>query len=381
MVGYESSRLRVCFVSLSAYGYFDEEAPAGGGAQRQLHLLSTSLTGEFDVHFVVGEYGQPRTVRREGVTLHSAYTPDRTASIARRGRQLALLFRALQRADADVYVARCHPRKLTVLYALTSLLRRPLIYHVATDAFVDDPPTGVQGFSKRVYERAIRRCQVVAQTPHQARVLYETRGVPARVVPNGYPPADAIDIYDVREHFLWVGRLDETEKRPHLFLDLAERLPNEQFVLIGPPEEDDAYGKQVVRRATDAENVEYIGRVSPSEVHDFYRRAIALVNTSVSGREGFPNTFLEAWRYATPVVSLDVDPGRFLHPETEGGVETAYAGGDFESLASLVQRAADDLAYRRELGSTGMRAFQRHYQLPIVVGSYRELLTEVVSGG
>jgi hypothetical protein len=51
----------LCFVLPSAYGYFDDEVDAVGGAERQLSLISRWLVDRFDVHFVVGDYGQPRT--------------------------------------------------------------------------------------------------------------------------------------------------------------------------------------------------------------------------------------------------------------------------------------------------------------------------------
>jgi len=362
---------RICFVSLSAYGYFDESAPAGGGAQRQFYLLSTALTDAFDVHFVVGDYGQPQVTEHEGVTLHRAYRPDPETGIGGRVQQLGALGRAIAQADADVYLARCLPRKLTALYPLVAMRRRPLVYHVATDEFVERPPSDVGTFRARLYARALRRCQLVAQTPHQADLLRREWGLEARVVPNGYPPATVVDRYQNREAFLWAGRLAR-EKRPHLFLDLAERFPDEQFTLVGPSE-DNAYAADIRTRAETLDNVTATGRVPPSAVHEHYRRAIALVNTSELDREGFPNTFLEAWRYATPVVGLDIDPGRFL-----GSEGTGHAGSRFENLVTLARRLSDDVDERRKLGVSGMSAFRQRYHLNSTVELYVDVLREAL---
>jgi len=357
----------ICFVSLSAYGYFEESAPAGGGAQRQFYLLSTALADRFDVHFVVGDYGQPQVTEHEGVTLHRAYRPDPGAGVRDRVQQLGALGRALARADADVYLARCLPRKLAVLYPLVAMRRRPLVYHVATDEFVERPPSDVGPFRAQLYARALRRCRLVAQTPYQADLLRREWGLKARVIPNGYSPATVVDRHRNRETFLWVGRLGR-EKRPHLFLDLAERFPDEQFILVGPSE-DDAYAADIRTRAETMDNVTATGRVPPSAVHEHYRRAIALVNTSELDREGFPNTFLEAWRYAT----LSVDTGPFLADDRE----TGFAGGEFEELVSLARTLAD--SPRRELGAHGMETFETQYRLSTVVSSYRELLQSMIA--
>jgi len=367
---------RVCFISLSAYGYFNEDAPAGGGAQRQFYLLSTNLTDTFDVHFVVGDYGQPKTERREGVTLHRAYTPNSSASTPQRMKQLARLWRALRRANADVYIVRCRPQKLNIIFSLVTMFRRPLIYHIATDEFVSNLPMGISGLQQKLYYRVLQRCSVASQTHYQAEQLQRYWDTDSTIIPNGYPPASVVDMHKSREYFLWVGRLDEKEKRPHLFLNLADKLPEQQFLLIGPPRQQDSYSQQLIQRASDTSNVTYTGRVPPSDVHDYYQRAIALVNTSARKKEGFPNTFIEAWRYGTSVLALAVDPERFLG--SEHGV-TGYAEGEFETLVSMTQELADSTKKRRELGVIGMETFEQRYHLETVVNSYRKVLEETIS--
>lgn len=365
---------RICFVSLSAYGYFNDSAPAGGGSQRQFHLLSTNLPDHFDVHFVVGDYGQPRTEQRDGVTLHRAYNPDRYASTTERLVHLWELWRALRRADADVYITRCFPRKLAVLYPLLFALQRPLIFHVAGDPFVEKPVPGVNGLRRLLYERALENMSdVVAQTEYQAAQLDHHWDISAPVVPNGYPSASVVDTHEIREYFLWVGRIDEEQKRPHLFLDIARDHPEQTFVLVGPADGHTEYTEQVQYRAAELNNVTYTGPVAPDEIHEYYQKAIALVNTSAF--EGFPNTFLEAWRYATPVVSLSLDPGRFL---TAGADPTGFANGSVSELSTLVDELATSPEFRRDLGVVGMDSFLEQYQLDAVVESYRRVIEDVL---
>ncbi len=223
---------RICFISLSAYHYFLDDEPTGGGIQRQFHFLSTHLTGSFDVEFVVGDYGQSRRVSHEEVTLHRAYSPDPTSSVGQRGRQLITLYRALRQADADVYIL-SSPRKLPVVKLLLYSLRKPLVFHVASDAVVEIPPSGFTGIRRRLYDWALREsATVVAQTPYQATQIRNHWDVAATVIPNGYPPATVVDMHESREYFLWVGRLTETVKRPHLFLDVAEAIPDELMARV-----------------------------------------------------------------------------------------------------------------------------------------------------
>lgn len=365
---------RICFISLSAYGYFNENAPAGGGAQRQFHLLSTHLTDHYDVHFIVGDYGQPVIEHHEGVTLHRSYSPDSNASPKQRIDQLIDLSRALHRADSDVYIARCFPRKLAVLYPLLTLLRRPLIFHVAGDPFVEKPVSGMGSIRRPFYYQALKNvASVIAQTEYQAERLQQYWGITAPIIPNGYPQASVVDTYDTREYFLWVGRLDKEQKRPHIFLNIATKYPNQNFVLVGPAESDNEYTRSIRARAESMENVTYTGSVNPDEIHSYYRKAIALINTSAY--EGFPNTFLESWRYGTPVVSLAIDTSRFLEKKT---TLTGYADKDMSKLEDLIGRLAESRRLRRRLGITGLQTFTNKYQIETTVDMYCDVIDDIV---
>ena len=114
---------RVAFVHLFSYGYFNTDAEiTGGGAERQLYLLSQRLAADFDVHFVVGDYGQPRVEQRDGIILHRAYQPTPDAGPADTVRQLVRLFTAMHDTDAELFVLRGSPRKALVTYGIARML-------------------------------------------------------------------------------------------------------------------------------------------------------------------------------------------------------------------------------------------------------------------
>ncbi|WP_254822897.1 glycosyltransferase family 4 protein [Haloglomus halophilum] len=355
----------VCFVSLPAYGYFVPESDiAPGGAERQLYLLSQELRSVFDVHFVVGDYGQPRTMYRDGVTLHRAYTPSEDPV----WQQTAALFRAMRRADADLYVYRGFPRKAAVTYGMARLLGTRWVYNLAADRNVDSHPDQLSLPLSVLFRRSLADADgIIAQTPYQRTRLRERFGVDATVVPNGYPPAEEHTPYGEREHFLWVGRLERAQKRPHLFLQLAEALPDCEFVLAGPDGSSEEYNERIARRASQLDNVTNLGRVDPDRIHERYRRATALVSTSA--HEGFPNTFLEAWRYGTPVLSLDIDPARFLR-----GQEAGFADGEFDTLEGLVRMLDDSVACRREFGRHVREEFEATLTISETAAQYADAL-------
>jgi glycosyltransferase involved in cell wall biosynthesis len=166
---------------------------------------------------------------------------------------------------------------------------------------------------------------VLARSDMQQEALRVVHGIVAPVLANGFPlPARRPGV--PREHVLWVGRAQEL-KRPHLFLDLAERFPDERFVMVMSVGDPGLAG-EIRRRALAITNLTLKDGVQLAAIGAYFERAKALVNTS--SIEGFPNTFVQAAMAGTPILSLDVDPDGFLGKEGLG----RCASGDFGRLAA-----------------------------------------------
>ena len=148
------------------------------------------------------------------------------------------------------------------------------------------------------------------------------------------------------------------------FLDLAEALPDREFVLVGPRDNDDPdYYDRVKRRAATLPNITFEGFVPPDEIHEQFRHAALLVNTS--DYEGFGNGFLEAWRYATPVVSL--------HYTLHGVINTEPVGvhaGSTDALPEAVTAFFNDVDRRERYGATGRAHVVDGYTFASFVDAY-----------
>lgn len=371
----ETDRHRVCFITPTAYGYFNATAPAGGGAERQLYLLSQELIQYFDVHFIVGDYGQPRRETRDGVTLHRCYVPGGDATTVSKAVSLTA---AMKRAAADVYVNRGPPRHAITVSIIARLLGTPWIYNIANDANLTHRVDSLAVPFRIAFENALASAgRRITQTSHQRSVLRERFGHGSVVVPNGYPPLPESDVADHanRGYFLWIGRLNREQKRPHRYLDLAAALPRHEFVLIGSVDRDETYRDEIVARARRLDNVEHIERVPPDEIQTYYDDAIAFINTSAY--EGFPNTFLEAWRSATPVLSLTVDPYRYLSPhDVDNGTHRRFGHADDEPavLQERAERLATDRSLRRAIGTDSREQFSRRYGIESVAAEYADAI-------
>lgn len=361
---------RVCFISLAAYHYFNSDAAVqGGGAQRQLYLLSQELKSSFDIHFIVGDYGQPATEVQDGITLHRSYKPNPDSSTLKQIKRTVTLFDTVRKVNADFYFFRGFPTKAGVLNVYFELLRTPWLYSLSSDDNLEDHVDQQPSPLTFLFERAMRNVgTIVSQTEYQSEQVVSQLGIDSLVIPNGYPPAEMELPWDNREFFLWVGNIDEAVKRPHLFLDVAARIPDVDFIMIGPADTDPEYHKRIEQRSTRLDNVKYLGPVDPSEIHSYFKRAKALINTSP--KEGFPNTFLEAWRYATPVLGLDVAPSRFVDFPNQSG----YMDGDIDRLVESVDRLSTDDTYWSGLSEPAKQYFEDNFTIDQIAMEYKRII-------
>lgn len=371
--GPAGTQLTVGIFKPAIYPYFYNRADAVGGAERQLHLLATEFQKHLDVEVIVYDHGQPAVEVREGITLRKAHRPGESGSPLEQLTQVVRIARAIEASSADVILCRGSLQSPVVVGLVSRLTGKRFVYHVANDSDLLDRFDDSRWPTRRLFRETLAHADLlVTQTQRQKTLLSEKFGLESTIIPNGYPPTETHK--DVPgEYFLWVGRLEEDQKQPHAFLDLADALPDEEFVLVGPPGIDSGYAEALQARIDRLENVRYTGPVAPEDIHAYYTRAIALVNTSKY--EGFPNTFLEAWRQRTPVISLSVDPNRFLPDRHSRG----FAADSMDRLRSLCEQFSADPDLERAEGEVGYDTFVDHYDIETVAERYLDELAAVVN--
>ena len=355
----------------------DSDKPSGG-AQRQQSMISSELAARgYDVSAIVADYGQPDRAIYSDVELIKG-VPETVSGIPSVLSALYSLARAMLKSSADVFLVRGAPRLASAACLITKALGKQFIFRLANDSDVDPSylRTRYSPLFIRFYRAVVRRADaVIAQTERQQQLLREHFNTEVSLVPNGYdlPPERMVRSHEKRNHVLWVGSSDPEKKNPYLFLQLAKGLPDLAFTMISQPiagKEDFHYELQ--QEAAAVPNLCFVGPVAPNEIHDYYKTAVALVNTS--NYEGFPNTFLEAWRYETPIASLYFDLDGLLKSEC-GGVKA----GSMEKLVAAVDRLSSDFQYRGEFGKEGREYMKKHFSLHTVVDLYEEAFERALS--
>lgn len=169
-----------------------------------------------------------------------------------------------------------------------------------------------------------------------------------------------------RPFFLFVGRLEAIKGLDEV-IDLFRDMPEQDLLIAG----DGTYRASLERRAGDARNIRFLGRLDAPELNACYQQTQALIVPSLC-YETFGIILIEAFRHGTPVVARRLGP----FPEI---VERARAGDLFETTEELresLMRFVHDPDRREKLGAQARAAFTSHYSEGVVVPRYLELVVE-----
>jgi glycosyltransferase involved in cell wall biosynthesis len=321
--------VKILFFSSFAHLVLEKsQSRTSGGAELQVALLAKELAarGE-DVIIAGGDVGQADRVMIDGVIT-------RNAGKFHTGRVLEMLgaiprvVSVLREERPEWIVVMGWTAWLFILWALRPFLGYKLDFICALDSEISGEYRRENPFFGGLFEFAVRRCDARHSITRDQAGVFRKRGMDCTfyrylLVPRSAPRMEGKSI-----ELLWVSRCHPI-KRPHLFLDLAEALPDVRCRMICPSEDRELW-KSVAARASKLANLEFIEKVPYHEVQEHYDTATIFVNTSTF--EGFPNSFIQAGLGKTAILSMCVDPDGMI-----GVFGSGVLSGD--SPALLIQSA------------------------------------------
>lgn len=381
-----SEKLSVCIVSHNAYGMisgkaYDKEAKGAsgpiGGIEWQTTLLARWLARQqHRVTMLTWDEGGPVEESFDGVRVQKiCRSDDGVRGLRFFHPKWTALVKALRRADADVYLQN-GSEYVTGQVALWCRRRgKPFVFSTASDMDCEwNPPEMDSGLERVLYRYGVRHAdRRIAQTEVQRERLSANLGCEAVTIPMPCPGPAACEPRQNppagRFRVLWVAGIRRV-KRPDRYLELARACPEFDFDLVGPFYEED-YARGIRQAAAGVPNVTVHGGVPREKLGQYYRAAGCLCCTS--DKEGFPNTFLEAWSHALPIIST-FDPDRLIQRRGMGIFAT-----DVPGLSAALRRLATEPETYARMAAEARRHYEENHTLEAVMPRVERVLQEAVA--
>lgn len=358
--------IRVCFIILNAYPLFNHRVEElFGGAEVDLYFLATELAKDkrFEVSFVVGDYGQKPIEVHEGVTVIKSVDVSKNLFLGS-----WRIWRALRRANAHIYVGKAFSLGTFLQALFCKIHKQKYIYRTASGRECDGTYTTKFRFRGRAVIWAVRTAQkVLTQNQVDAQNLLKTVNINSIVIRNGHRLKSLPKMS--RDTILWVGR-SEPMKKPYLFVDLARQMPEQNFTMICQDTGKDNNYSNLVEQAGKLDNLQLLQRVSFNDIDCYFLRAEVFVNTSDS--EGFPNTFIQACKCGTPILSLNVNPDRFLTKYHCG----ICANNNWDVFVNAIKTLTNPRV-QTEYGQNAHKYVEENHDIVKIVEQYKKIFIEV----
>jgi glycosyltransferase involved in cell wall biosynthesis len=366
---------RICIVLPNIYPVLSHSRAIElvGGAEIQHTVAATSLAkAGYDTSVVTLDFGQPDWLECEAVKVFKSHMPGGGIPVLRfLYPRLVKTWRAMQRADADIYLQPCAGYLTGVVSAFCRMYGRKSVFVGASDTdFIPDKLRLSGRRDKSFFYWGVRNAHgVIVQTTKQKRLCRENYGRDATVIPNGYElrqprPANR------RDYVLWVGSIRDV-KRPDRLIQIARALPEYKFRMIGGPTGDgpepQAYYRKVKAEAQTVRNLEFFGFLPYDEAEPHFDHASVFLNTS--DVEGFPNTFLQSWARGIPTVSM-FDP-QLTEPDVY--CKAATIDNAVASIRELIENPGIWNGYAIRCKSY----FQKHHSVAANVDRYSAFFSEL----
>lgn len=362
--------IHVCFVSPKAYPLFNPETDGiFGGAEVDLYLLSTELAKDenFKVSCVVADYGQSECESHEGVSVIKSLDLGKNALSG-----AIRIWQALRRIDADIYILKTASPGVPLAMLFCRLHKKVFAYRTASSRECDGTYLKEHCFGGKVFAASLKKAGIIfTQNIADKESLKKTIGVDPVVIANGHRLPELTS--EKRDNILWVGRTSEY-KRAELFLDLARQVPDEKFVMICQQATGDSSYGDLQKRADEIKNLKFVSRVKFGDIDEYFQRAKIFVNTSDS--EGFPNTFIQAGKWATAILSLNVDPDGFIEKNNCGISCSGQWKVFVESLKDML--ASDSYI---QMGQNARRYVEENHDIVKITVLYKEKFVQLINKG
>jgi len=364
--------MKICFVLTNSF--FE----AKGGAELQALLLAKYFSQrDHDVYYLY-ESKENETFEKEGITLFTIKT--KFNDILKHSPLLSYpqIKKILDKIDPDIIYQRGGNRYRAVIGRYCNKNAINFVYGISSNQ--NCRPNHPQKINKLLYgyinEKlklyGIRRADlIIAQHQEQRELLKKNYGLDSIVIPNCHNVPEGPFKKINPPMVTWIANIKRL-KQPEIFLKLAEKLRDLKvtFLLVGRPSEG-KYQKSLEGKINSLPNTRYLGEIPFEETNQVLSKSSIFVNTS-EPKEGFPNTYVQAWMRETPVVSLNFDPSDILKRK-----ELGFHSKNFDKLVKDVRYLINNIDVRKKMGERAREYAIEHHDIKNIGKKYLKLFKKI----
>lgn len=373
----------VCFIDFFAYSLFKPLSKIiFGGAQIQLYLLSRELSKDkqFKISFLTDNQKNDKTEIINNVNVYQMvhslqYRSDILNFLSRLPvigylNFFIRLFKTLKKVNANIYFQRAASAETGLIAIISKILGKKFIFMIAHQQDIDGTFIKNNGIKGSFYLLGLTLAdKIICQTKEQQSQLSRSLKNKSLVVPSGFPIKTIAKT--TKKGVLWVARA-ENWKNPEMFINLAKKFPNQEFIMICPPAESDPdYFKIIKLKAQKVSNLIFIEKVSFNKIDSYFKKAKVFVSTSLT--EGFPNTFIQAGKNMTPIISFKVNPDKIIAKHQLG----FYAKGKEDLLSTSLKKILTNQKLWLKFSINAYKYVSNNHDLKKIVKEYKKILINI----
>jgi len=370
----QNDPVKICFVLLEGYPYFNPSSgQMTGGAELQLFYLSTELAkkSNFNVSFIVGNYGQPENERVNGVRLLRSFNAERNDGVFKKINQAIQFLRILKREKPEIILSTTNNTLVTLCSLYSIFTKGKHIHRIAHNKDTGFERKKEFGFLARLYSWGMKKAnKILVQNMEQQDRLLENFKKQSVLLKNAFPVLKQTELN--KNYVLWVSRYQKW-KQPGLFVKLAQEIADTEFLMICPPPQgiEVENWKELKQCAKQLANLQFVDYVPFSQIQNYFNKASVFVNTSEA--EGFPNTFLQAALGKTAIVSLNVNPNSFITKYNCG----AFCNNNFNYLVEQTKFLLNNKKFLIEKAENSYKYLVENHAIKAISSQLEKIIIEL----
>lgn len=364
---------KICIVSEYAYNCIKGDCKGAGGAEVQMALLAKYLNQQnYDVSFIVFSNAQ-KNEKIEGINVFIPYNNKNSGFAHFYPQNIFKLIYNLQKIDPDIIIHTPGSTVTGIISLYSKIWGKKFIFISSSDLNISEhlKLKSITDLLRLPYILGVKAAdQIICQSKTQKNLLKKYTGIKGVIIKNIFYNDLNKKIDNKKKSIIWVGRIIK-DKRPEIFLELAKKIPDYEFIMIGGSikSEKDFY-KYLEVESKKIDNLQFLGFISHNQISKYFMESAIFINTSPA--EGFPNTFLEAWGAKTPISSIFFDPDKLIKKHNLGLYAT-----NFNELVENTLKLMKNNDLRTQMGENAQKYVAENHNPDKIIEQYIELFEKL----